>query len=530
MPSYRRRATDLRRSLEEFEKTQFIATVIKYLNEDDLSPFEFARRMPHLCFLLIEWRFQAERTEGGRECTTDDIERLVHKLSNLQQVAMSGPRQEIDHLGLSRMMISQYWFQEHPVVWNYEIVRYHLLFLAQGASTWFKEAFFRETDVELSDFLKFCLTLNAYFQRQSGLLAYGSLISLFFPHYEIKYLAKMVRLFGGTFTDIEDALGQFSEQSVGENDYFRETRLMDYPLILSEDRALVIHQTVSSRAIGRIVAKILKRVDNQKFRDKFTKEFEKHVNGVARCISGDVVLEPDIRQALERQGKRSKVVDCYVSYGDFELFIDAKGVEPKDSLKYSGNVENVRRALIDNVLKGVEQACETKLNYSSKSNKIEERFVVVVVNEALPFSYGVGLENAVGGVFDSIRENYGDLFKPENIFFLAIDEFEGMIALEQNEKISVWDLLQHAAGASSNPATAKYRFRQFFWDITEERNGEQKSPIATDEMAELSRDILESIGTIAEECLEFWRTAGTVDQRVSLFIRLLNTLNREIVV
>ncbi|MCR9189219.1 MAG: hypothetical protein NXH96_10565 [Alteromonadaceae bacterium] len=528
MPSYRRRATDIRRSLEEFEKTQFIATVIQYLNEDGLSRLDFAGRMPHLCFLLIEWRFQAERTEGRRECTPSDISRLVRKLSDLQPIAMAKPGQRIDHLGLSRMMISQYWFQEHPVVWNYEIVRYHLLLLGQGASTWFREAFYSETDINLNDFLMFCLALNAYFQHKNGLLAYGSLISLFVPHYDINYLAKMISLFGGKFTDIEAKLGEFYEQSVGENDYFRETRLMDFPIILSESRALVIHKTVSSRGIGRIVANILKRVDSQKFRKKFTKEFEKHVNGLADGLSGDLVLESQIREELVRQGKRSKVVDCYLTQDDFELFIDAKGVEPKDSLKYSGNVDTVKRALTDNVLKGVEQACETKLNYSSKANKIEERFVVVVVNEALPFSYGAGLERAVGGVFDSVRATYGEVFKPENIFFLAIDEFEGMVALDQKEGINVWDVLQYAAAASSTPKTAKYRFRQFFWDLTGERNGERKSPIATDQMAELSSGILSDVENIADECSEFWRTRGTTDQRVRLFVQLLNVLNQKI--
>lgn len=528
MPSYRTRATEIRRSLEQFEKTQFIATVIQYLNEDGLTPFEFASRMPHHCFLLIEWRFQANQARGERECSFEDIARLVHRLSDLQPVAMTGPQGKIDHLGLSRMMISQFWFQEHPVVWNYEIIRYHLLFLGQGASSWFGDAFLRETGVELKDFLMFCLTLNAYFQHQNGLLAYGSVISMFVPYYGIDYLAKMLRLFGATFTDVEAALSEFSDKSVGENDFFRETRLMDHPLILSENRALVIHQTVSSRAIGRIVAKILKRVDGQKFRDKFTKEFEKHFNSIAARVSGHVAFEIDIRRALQLQGKVSKIVDCYVTQGDLELFIDAKGIEPKDSLKYSGNPENVKRALSDNVLKGVEQACETKLNYSSTLNRIEDRFVLVVVNEALPFSYGAGLERAVGGVFDSIRETYGDLFKPENIFFLAIDEFEGMVALEEKDNISVWDILKHAASASSTPKTAKYRFRQFFWDISGERNGERKSPIATDEMAALSKSILSDVETIAKSCLDFWGRQGTVDQRVGYFLNLLNKLNQEL--
>lgn len=525
MSSYRTRAEVIRDSLARYEKTEFIAQVIRFLNEPVNERIEFLSKRPNFCFRLIEWRCQAPMGRDHIPCDRGVIYRLLAQVTQLEDNSTIPVEGENFMPQIGRLLNSQLWFQQDEQIWMFQIPRYRYLLMERDTTGWFEREFEKETGVALNDCFIFSLLLTSYFRNDRGVLSYGALIKIFVPYYSVDYLYRILCVFGCQFHQMSDDLSKKSDESIRENSHFRETVLLDYPIILNEQNCFVFHKTILMRAVGRIALSVLAKVDNQGFRLRYTRIFEDYVMHLCKGLSGSHITESEIKQYYNEKKIEAKNVDLYITESEMEeIFLEVKGVEPKEKLKTSASIEIITDSLKKHISEAILQAYDTKRYYSSIENSQDNRYLLIVVNEAFPFCNGIWLKTAFPDYFEELFQAFEGYFVPGNIFIVAIDEMEGLSQLDSNHGIRVVDFLRYASGLSRSFATSKHQFRQFFGGYSEKHLGRNISPIGSEPVRDTVDKMFFEMEAIYHDNDEFWVSGKGHGASVNLFIQCFNRL------
>lgn len=242
-------------------------------------------------------------------------------------------------------------------------------------------------------------------------------------------------------------------------------------------------------------------------------------------LSGNHTKEAEIKQYYYENLIEAKNVDLYITASEREeIFLEVKGVEPKEKLKTSASIEIITDALKKHISEAILQAFDTKRYFSSIENSPEDRYLLIVVNEAFPFCNGIWLETAFPEYFEQLFQAYEGYFLPGNIFIVAIDEMEGLSQLNKVNGVPVVEFLRYAAELSGSFATSKHQFRQFFAEYTEKNLGGNISPIGSPPVRDMADEMLSEMEGIYRSTDEFWLSGGNQEAAIKLFVRSFNRL------
>jgi hypothetical protein len=192
--------------------------------------------------------------------------------------------------------------------------------------------------------------------------------------------------------------------------------------------------------------------------------FEKYVERGLNYANLKYFNEEKLKKVLGEQGK---VVDFFVTDGETNILIDAKGIE----LPPLGMLTHIEDVLKDktetSILKAITQSYETWKNLLT-IKKIDDHtissqtpFLLVVTYKDLFIGNGKDFLHNVAKEFLptlTAKLGVGNLIPPENMYFLSADDFDFLM---QSVKMgnSLSNILSQAMQADQDTKTKKFIFR-----------------------------------------------------------------------
>ncbi|MDO6514408.1 hypothetical protein [Neptuniibacter sp. 2_MG-2023] len=515
--SYTDRAKSIRARLSCFQKRSVLKHILNYLHQPEENGLDAARKMPYIAHLLIEWLYQVEEFEWAREASKEDVGCILDKIFHLQSIA--APFRDHVHyeLILRKMLSAQHWPQQSRVVRLYRLTRLHALTTSEEeeeGSTWFEEQFEKVNKLTLEEFYVLSLWLMIKFDENNYAIPYQRIIIELTPFFDIEKVSKFFKLISVNLKQLEAYLYPLSEQSVSIDAYFAPTALIKKPVFMLSDYITTPHHSLLTKAISEFVLMDFKARDSQRFKDKFTPIFEKYV-GTVLDESGSTFIPEDVLNDLYKKYNQqgNKVVDYLIKEEDAVIFIDAKGIEPHPKVQVSDNSRILKDKLSSSFTHGVQQAfgCASTLKEIGEIEipKKERCYALVVTHLEFYISNGKRLNDLVDPTLhEKLMEKYGDHIPIENIYFTAIDEFEGIMKICRDSECNLSAFLEFCVQADKNGATGKFDMRQHIIEFVKENALVKRGSIGTAYIKKKQEHLFKKLGEVVGRSESYWRYKG----------------------
>ncbi|MBI6853568.1 hypothetical protein YA0002_12395, partial [Pseudomonas cichorii] len=260
---------------------------------------------------------------------------------------------------------------------------------------------------------------------------------------------------------INNRFREFSTPNRRPTEFLEQTPFLNFPLVKSGLEYWCVSRKILSTSLDHFVYDTLKRTT--KFPNRFGRRFESYVGNVIQRSKLSFRTEDDLKKVL---GEKSKLVDFLIHSSGENIFIDAKGVELADRAKFTHLSDVLKGAIKSSLLKAIEQGQEVKKNLDNIDNPSwgvknqTKNFLFVVTYKPLYIGNALFLDHLIHGEVNRIVSSHSEHSRIplENIYFFSIDEFESLMHLVSNGKITINEAMVRAKKADSNFETEKYYF------------------------------------------------------------------------
>lgn len=499
MSVYTEKAKKIRSKIARYEKLSVLEHLLKHLHYPENSALDTAKKMPYIAFLLIEWLYQVKPLPQAVTANSDDVNRLLNEVYALQSSAVNF-KDEVHHsLAIRKMITAQLWPQQSKLYRWFNLARFYSMTIGPGVSVWFASDFERAHKLSLKNFYTLSLWLLVRFDENRNSIQYERAIIELTPYFSVEEVASFFKIVAGTLNDLCRFLEPLADESVKVDSFFANTQLTKMPVILLENCITTPHASLLSKAISNFVLEDFKSRNHQEFRQRFTKEFEKYVRIVLEESSIRFIPESVIQDAYKEEGLTDqKVVDFLINHGDSTVFIDAKGIEPHRRVQVSDNSRILKDKLKTSFTHGVFQAygCASAISQLKTINisSRESTYALIVTHHDFYLSNGTTINTQVDPTLhDRLVAKYGDHIPIEHVYFVSIDDFEGIMKLCKDSSTTVSEFLSFCVEQDSRPETRKFDTRQHITAYTEVKEIERKGPIGTDHIIERKQEIFEHL-------------------------------------
>lgn len=245
-------------------------------------------------------------------------------------------------------------------------------------------------------------------------------------------------------------------------EYYSSSPFLENPLIKKGSDYFQIHTQLTSTSIQTFIYDLLRRNDAEKFMDSFGKVFE---DSLEKIIHESTIPFFTEKYLKERLPKDNKVVDFLIPHSDANIFIDAKGVEIHEKGMVTLRPEDISGKIKTSVLKAIEQAHEVNREIFLNDGKIcafrKESYALCITYKNLFLGNGTFLANAYASnemqkIYDKFNSDYH--IPKENIFCLAFDEFEYLLASCKYANVPPHLVLKYAVEKNKKPSSAAFLF------------------------------------------------------------------------
>ncbi|TDM54071.1 hypothetical protein [Aliivibrio fischeri] len=521
----------IRRGLARYTTGSVVTLLLKRLHADYADqPRAYAR--PWVTCLLLEWAFEVKPNKGAVEATSDDVYKLLNKVWELQSLALSIEATDRPWLPLRSFMLTQLRFQQSQQIHIHFLARLYAIMCKMDQSTILDVSFEKDTGIKLYDFFVISGILISFFlKKNSVLLKYSDLLVMLHPAYSIDTIIRVLSVLGGNEREIKSYYEDFRENygKVRKEEYFAEPKLLKFPLFLLPEGLSTAHSYVATIGISEFVLRTLKNSNPQSFRQKFTRLFENYMSVVFKENNCSIVKEVDLKQFYKEKQIQGRVVDFLYNDGQNSVFIDAKGVEPKEKALTTDNPALIKNMLRDIHIKGIRQAADCvalleKSNYAGLANK-ENRYALIVTHQDFYLSDGIQLKQYFeekeyqSKVIDVVASRIPE----ENIHFCSIAELEGILCLcEKLQTVNLGDFMKFCTVNNSKFETRMFEMRQHIESFAEEKGIQVSTPIGTDFSTKEFSKLMDVTVEKIEFSKNYWRVDGI--NKIPEFMKKLNLI------
>ncbi|MCR8923570.1 hypothetical protein NO559_12370 [Dasania sp. GY-MA-18] len=510
---YSEKATKIRSNLSRYSKLHFFNEILAYLHAPEDGPYATASKMPWLSFLLIEWLFQVDEVSSPRVPSRDNVIAVLNEMYALQSDAVCFEDALSLDLALRKMMISQLWVQKNQIYHLFSLIRLYALLTGRDTSETFALDFESANGISIDDFFSLCLWLMIAMDRSNGFIQYKDIVLKLTPGFDVDVIVRFLSVVGIRLDSMEGFLLSSKISSVEKESYFDSSVLFEKPLIFMADRVVTPHKNLLSKSISNYVLNSLKSLDHQRFKNKFTKRFEWYVGNLIEEFGVDFVREDDIKEVYRKHGVGGKVVDFLISEDGASVFVDAKGVEPSRNIHVSDNPRVIRDRLKTSFIKGIKQSFECS-NILSKLDDQDttlntDKYVLVVSHHDFYILNGRKLhENVDPNFFPNLNLTYGEAIQKENVYFICVEDFEGILNLCSNINKSLSSFLCFCVEQDSKSETRKFDVRQHIAEYSKINGHSESTPIGSNYILDRKNEIFETIASKLKNNESYWRRLG----------------------
>lgn len=513
MTSFADQAGKIRNDLKRYKKDSVINQIVEHLNAPTSSSLDELRKMPWISFLLIEWLYQVDEEKSAKGATIKDVIKIMNKIYALQAPALRLYDGVQAMLAIRKLLIGQLWVQSHPLQYQFFLIRMYALLGESAPSKAFDETFRNETDMGIKDFFAISLWTTIAFTKERHAIKYEDIIHNLHPHYSVDTLVKYFRLIGAGRSRLAETMMETKDGNISAESYFSDTKLLKMPILFYTERMVSIYNALLVRSLSEFALETLKKKDIDRFRRIFSPAFENYVEIAIKETGFTYFNEAEIQDIYKENNKTAKSVDFIIKEDACTIFIDTKAIEPHQKVKVSDKPRVLMGKLESSFSKGVVQAFETaKTLLSCNKHRIrieDKRFALVVTNKDFYISNGIKLHEQISDeFFTKLAAEHGNNIPIENVYFICIEDFEGLLLLCKNNTVSLGEFLDFCVAQDSNPLTAKFDVRQHINAFAKQIVAKNEGPIGTNRLLDAKEHLFDLLITANEESNSYWRKGG----------------------
>ncbi|RUO44516.1 hypothetical protein CWE23_00255 [Idiomarina aquatica] len=477
--------------------------------------------------MMLELVLEVDEDPDARVADSQKLTVILNDLWNLQNEAIRFDPDKTMMLTMRPFLIQQLRFQSAQVTHLYFLARMQLLLLEYNKSPKPIRAFERATGIPFEDFVTLSLFFAFAFSDMLAIkqtkITYEYILSKLYPSYSLETLVKFLTLVGNELDTLGKniKLKRVDSGPPRSDDYFTESLFFGTPLLLLPSGVSTTHSYIACIGLSEFILRTLKDCDDDgnSFRKPFSHAFERYISDLFITSGLAVVQEDSLKKQYNDEIKNSKVVDYFYSSDGKNLFVDAKSVEPKQTVLSTQNPRVIKERLRDHLIGALTQAreCANALNQSKYDHLVstENRYILVISHQDFFVGSGQRLRDLLGKDYgSSIDDAVGNEFKLENVFYIAIAEFEGVIQLLQEGQVTIFEFLDYCK--NRNTKEPLFNMRQYVSEFGQELQLDNPSPIGSDRVKKSFDSTFRELEAAWEHNSAYWRELGAVDSVVAV--------------
>jgi len=461
----------IRNRLRKFDRDALIQLAAEQLHATYHEPTKLmARWLPWYLMLLVKWALVDElQSADRRRPTIDDLTDLRNRMWRLGERARPPSQYGSIYGFLRAMAFQQFWY--HRQFAANDLARQAVLFGKLAGSGQLAARFEAVAGISLSDYLELCFALGARFLGNSSVDFTANWFSPLLPRYGAARLNRFLGMLSADYAAAGEIIRQ-SDARVRDLDarMYEQTPLRKRPLLALPGKYICYSPSVLFDRLTTGTYDLLKEADGEAFTREFGDVFEEYL--------GALLVEHACTTLRERELRRlypgAKMPDFVIQSEDATIVVESKAVEMSPLAQVSPDPAVVNNYLRSSIIKGICQAHQVAERIVGQppagfSRSKSEFFVLVVTFKDL--FIGSGEDFIVNDVAREIREfdvaNRVDdqLVPAQNVFFLAVQEFEWLLATCAHHGRPLATVLRAAVVANREPMGKKFNL----WQHVEEQ-------------------------------------------------------------
>lgn len=467
--TYAEAAQSIRDELRKYTTFSIFEIVLKTLHEPKRRGM-YKWWLPWLLCQILEIAFELSPSKYAKAATQSAINRIVQKLFDLQDLAFKSDHKD-QLINFRKIIVHQSRFDQplerHAIFMDRF---YSILFMQDGQQS-FNKTFQNETGLSLEKFaLLSSYVLNKVIDNDTVFVAYGDFVSELCAGFDVADVAKFIRLLGGTIGELQQLVKDVRKQGreLHASEYFEEPVLISKPIIIFEDGISTPHPNILAIGISEFVMRLLKE-KMPGFKDKFTKLFERYVEELFADNGIEYIHERNI-QSWYKAPNEAPASDFLIRSNNDTLFIDVKGVEPKQTVLTSSNGRLIKERLKDAHVKAIAQIseCARKLEELSViSNDVENRFGLIITHQEYYILDASTFLSYIGDSGETISKKLSGCINPENLLFCTVSDWEKCLAVCVDANLSIIDFMKFCVTRQKSVQTRRFTFEMHVDDFAQ---------------------------------------------------------------
>jgi hypothetical protein len=468
----------IRNQLRAYDPIRLIGMCLQYLHQPIAKPIDYLERQPWCVLLLIKWILVDDKfADRNRPAPTHaQTIKLLQQVVNLAGKVRMPSEHDYITLFIRAMVFQQILYQRRSSIT--QTGRQMLYFGELDEDHYIPRTFREVTGISLNRYLELSLAFHTAFldgdpvRHRIGNRWFGELQDAD----ETGDIDRFLGLLSAPFAKIRTALLARDAKTLdagrkprAASEYAEQTPLIRTPLLpTGVGDYVVIDPCLLENCLDNFVYSTLRNFHVQDFMGPFGTIFEDYVRMAVEYSRLQYRTENELKLLLRAKQGRN-LIDFLMADEDAHVFVDAKAAE----MNYRGTVTHdaveLAKLLDTSLLKAVKQANSViadlaQLNSADPVFKPRSRnYLIVVTYARMNIGNGLALADSVGtaAIEEVVADQPGGLRVPiENMYFLTIEEFEGLVAQVAVGTIGLVEALERAKALDSNPITRSFMFEQ----------------------------------------------------------------------
>jgi hypothetical protein len=519
----------IRSKIKSYTTESFIDHLLRRLhkkNKDGKS--NVYESWPWVTCLALDWALELEQSDYAKNATAEDVEEILNKIWILQGKIIDFKKSEKIEFNIRPFFLNQLKFQKNQITHLYFMTRLYEIIYDENKKKSYYSVFYRETGIDLEDFFIFCYMMYIIFSNQrTSYCNYSLLILNLYPHFSINMILKMINLVGATPMSLRNILIKWrSNNPLRQSEFFSEPFTLKKPILLLPKGFTTPHSYIATIGVSEFIMRTFKE-KYPEFKNKFTKDYEEYISDVFLKFNASIVRENELKDFYRSVACEGKVADFLLKEGTKNIYVDAKGTEPHELTLITSNPKIIKDKLKSAHMKAIVQTCECanilyENNYEGSAS-YEDRYSLVVTNQDYYLGDGKTLKEYLGEEFDNVLRFSEEKIPLENIHFISVEDFEGVLKLCHDIGKPLYDFLDYCREMNSSFNTKVFYMRQHIESYSVLNGSNLTSPIGCDRLLKANSRLASKLSDISKKCIKYWQKGG--DVRVWEMIKLLKNFD-----
>ncbi|MDX5407648.1 MAG: hypothetical protein LPK11_11520 [Chromatiaceae bacterium] len=430
MATFDNAAKHIRKQISNFETASLIGELIKYLQQTPEMKRKGEISAPWVVLLAIDWVLELHPSSGKYNATQKDVHNILNNIWRTQHIAVDSESSPIS-VQIRALLAPQVIFQRSAKRMAYFFLRMKKIISADKEnSALFEKCFFGRYRLNLETFYEITFIICIYsMNEKTKFFNFSFFVECIMPYYKLSDVANTINILASTVSDLVNKAEKDIDREVPKKEYFRESLFLETPFLLMESGLLVIHPTVVMIGISECIIRRFIREDEQN-RTLFTKCFEEYLNEIHEEFNVASLRESELKSFYkEKSAENRKVVDFLLLSEDFNVFLDAKGVDPTNPILSAVTRHDISRRIKGQHLKAIRQIIDTidvLITHNHKEiRSLDNRYGLVVTNQ--DFFLGTG-DRILSFISDDLNQELINLAENKilfsNIHFMTVEQYE----------------------------------------------------------------------------------------------------------